>query len=121
MNICILTRSTIRRARGLHFTRCPWLPFETCCDYWSVGCILFAANVEDVVIGIAHRGRLNLLVCLLQYPPVVMFQKVSSFIFIALCSMIWSLSVLLLEKIIMRHRILFSNSLRRSLFWNRRK
>jgi len=36
-----------------------------------------SANIDDVLIGIAHRGRLNLLVCLLKFPPVVMFQKVS--------------------------------------------
>ena len=45
--------------------------------------VIFAANIDDVVIGIAHRGRLNLLTCLLKYPPVVMFQKVSLlFVFI---------------------------------------
>ncbi|MPC40465.1 putative 2-oxoglutarate dehydrogenase E1 component DHKTD1, mitochondrial [Portunus trituberculatus] len=32
-------------------------------------------SVEQVVIGIAHRGRLNLLTGLLQYPASIMFRK----------------------------------------------
>ncbi|KAK7071265.1 putative 2-oxoglutarate dehydrogenase E1 component DHKTD1, mitochondrial [Halocaridina rubra] len=32
-------------------------------------------GVEQVVIGMAHRGRLNLLTGILEYPPVIMFQK----------------------------------------------
>ncbi|XP_042218066.1 probable 2-oxoglutarate dehydrogenase E1 component DHKTD1, mitochondrial isoform X2 [Homarus americanus] len=32
-------------------------------------------GVEQAMIAIAHRGRLNLLTGILQYPPVVMFQK----------------------------------------------
>ncbi|XP_037082513.1 LOW QUALITY PROTEIN: probable 2-oxoglutarate dehydrogenase E1 component DHKTD1, mitochondrial [Pollicipes pollicipes] len=33
------------------------------------------ADLREVVMGMAHRGRLNLLTDLLQYPPVQMFQK----------------------------------------------
>jgi len=43
----------------------------------SVCVCVCVANIDDVVLGIAHRGRLNLLTCLLKYPPVVMFQKVA--------------------------------------------
>lgn len=32
-------------------------------------------GVEQIVVGIAHRGRLNLLTGILQYPATVMFQK----------------------------------------------
>jgi len=32
-------------------------------------------GVKDIVLGMAHRGRLNLLTGLLQVPPVVLFQK----------------------------------------------
>ncbi|CAL4060852.1 unnamed protein product, partial [Meganyctiphanes norvegica] len=32
-------------------------------------------GVEQVVVGMAHRGRLNLLTGLLQFPPVIMYQK----------------------------------------------
>ncbi|KMS94077.1 hypothetical protein BVRB_025030, partial [Beta vulgaris subsp. vulgaris] len=35
-----------------------------------------AANIEDVVIGMPHRGRLNMLVALLDYPPRAIFSKV---------------------------------------------
>ena len=38
---------------------------------------IFIAGIKDVIIGIAHRGRLNLLTCLMKYPPVNMFRKVS--------------------------------------------
>lgn len=31
--------------------------------------------ISDIVIGMAHRGRLNLLTGLLKFPPVAMFQK----------------------------------------------
>ncbi|ELT94079.1 hypothetical protein CAPTEDRAFT_182291 [Capitella teleta] len=34
-----------------------------------------ADGISDVIMCIAHRGRLNLLTCLLQYPPVEMFRK----------------------------------------------
>ena len=33
-------------------------------------------DIKDVLVCIAHRGRLNLLTCLMKYPPVVMFRKV---------------------------------------------
>ncbi len=42
-------------------------------------------GLKDVVVAIAHRGRLNLLTLLMNYPPVVMFQKVSSVIVSLLC------------------------------------
>jgi len=32
-------------------------------------------NIDQVILGQAHRGRLNLLTGLLQYPPVAMFRK----------------------------------------------
>ncbi|RWS17703.1 putative 2-oxoglutarate dehydrogenase E1 component DHKTD1-like protein [Dinothrombium tinctorium] len=32
-------------------------------------------NVTDVIIGMPHRGRLNLLACLLKFPPNIMFRK----------------------------------------------
>ncbi|XP_076441946.1 2-oxoadipate dehydrogenase complex component E1-like [Babylonia areolata] len=32
-------------------------------------------GVEDVVMSMPHRGRLNFMTCLLNFPPVVMFQK----------------------------------------------
>ncbi|KAI8614955.1 dehydrogenase E1 and transketolase domain-containing protein 1 [Chytriomyces sp. MP71] len=35
-----------------------------------------AANVRDVVIGMPHRGRLNLLTDLLKYSPVTLFNKI---------------------------------------------
>jgi len=56
--------------------------FTVCIHAIEIGllkCLLCCiANIDDVVLCIAHRGRLNLLTCLLKYPPVVMFQKVSS-------------------------------------------
>ncbi|XP_068204205.1 2-oxoadipate dehydrogenase complex component E1 [Palaemon carinicauda] len=36
---------------------------------------LAEAGVQEVVLGMAHRGRLNLLTGTLKYPPVIMFQK----------------------------------------------
>ena len=33
------------------------------------------AGLKEIIIGIAHRGRLNLLTGLLQFPPVAMFRK----------------------------------------------
>ena len=33
------------------------------------------SNIDDVVVGIAHRGRNNLLTVLLQCPPVLLFRK----------------------------------------------
>lgn len=39
-------------------------------------CLLKACNqIDHIILGMAHRGRLNLLTGLLQYPPVKMFQK----------------------------------------------
>ncbi|XP_013414055.1 probable 2-oxoglutarate dehydrogenase E1 component DHKTD1, mitochondrial, partial [Lingula anatina] len=32
-------------------------------------------NIQDVIISMPHRGRLNLLTCMLKFPPVQMFQK----------------------------------------------
>ena len=39
---------------------------------------LFVEDVHDVVVSIAHRGRLNLLTCVLQLEPVIMFRKVDT-------------------------------------------
>ncbi|CAL1263836.1 unnamed protein product [Larinioides sclopetarius] len=36
-------------------------------------------GLKDVIIGIPHRGRLNLLTGLLDFPPVVMFKKMLGF------------------------------------------
>lgn len=36
---------------------------------------LFIDGFKDVVLGMPHRGRLNLLTGMLQFPPVVMFRK----------------------------------------------
>ena len=36
----------------------------------------YQGAIEDVVLCIAHRGRLNLLTLLMEYPPVEIFQKV---------------------------------------------
>jgi probable 2-oxoglutarate dehydrogenase E1 component DHKTD1 len=33
------------------------------------------AGIQDVVVGMAHRGRLNLLTDLLNYDPVILFHK----------------------------------------------
>ena len=41
-----------------------------------VSVLLQSAGIDDVIMCIAHRGRLNLLTCLLKFPPVAMFQKV---------------------------------------------
>lgn len=35
-----------------------------------------SAGVTDIVVGMPHRGRLNLLAELFQFPPVRIFQKV---------------------------------------------
>ncbi|RWS26543.1 hypothetical protein B4U80_00166, partial [Leptotrombidium deliense] len=32
-------------------------------------------NITDVIIGMPHRGRLNLLTCLLNFPPRIVFRK----------------------------------------------
>ena len=37
--------------------------------------LFFADGFEDVIIGMPHRGRLNLLTGMLQFPPVAMFRK----------------------------------------------
>ena len=37
--------------------------------------LFFADGLEDVIIGMPHRGRLNLLTGMLQFPPVAMFRK----------------------------------------------
>ena len=36
---------------------------------------LFSDGVQEVVIAMPHRGRLNLLTGLLKFPPVAMFRK----------------------------------------------
>ena len=37
--------------------------------------MVFLDGLEDVIIGMPHRGRLNLLTGMLQFPPVAMFRK----------------------------------------------
>lgn len=34
------------------------------------------ANIENVIVCMPHRGRNNLLVCLLNYPAATMFRKI---------------------------------------------
>jgi hypothetical protein len=34
-------------------------------------------GIEDVVVGMAHRGKLELLPCILGFPPAKIFGKVS--------------------------------------------
>lgn len=34
-----------------------------------------ADGVEQAIMAMAHRGRLNILTGILQFPPVIMFQK----------------------------------------------
>ena len=43
-----------------------------------VCCLLFIdVGVSDILVGMPHRGRLNLLIGLMEYPPVAVFNKVS--------------------------------------------
>ena len=42
--------------------------------FW-ISNFFFADGFEDVIIGMTHRGRLNLLTGMLQFPPVAMFRK----------------------------------------------
>lgn len=35
-----------------------------------------ADGVEQIVLGMPHRGKLNVLTCLLNFPPVRMFSKI---------------------------------------------
>lgn len=37
---------------------------------------LCIANIENVIVCMPHRGRNNLLVCLLNYPVATMFRKI---------------------------------------------
>ena len=37
---------------------------------------LSLANIENVIVCMPHRGRNNLLVCLLNYPAATMFRKI---------------------------------------------
>lgn len=50
-----------------------------------------SAGITDIITCIAHRGRLNLLTCLLQYPPVEMFRKarVTPYFWLLLCWIPW--------------------------------
>ena len=50
---------------------------EATCSSLAVLC-LSSEEIEDIVLCIAHRGRLNLLTCLLNFPPVEMFRKVTN-------------------------------------------
>ena len=45
-----------------------------CVDYVVYTCI--SDGVNDIIVAIAHRGRLNLLTLLMKYPAVDMFRKV---------------------------------------------
>jgi probable 2-oxoglutarate dehydrogenase E1 component DHKTD1 len=36
---------------------------------------VFSDGVQEVIIAMPHRGRLNLLTGLLKFPPVAMFRK----------------------------------------------
>lgn len=38
---------------------------------------LFYLGITDCVMGIAHRGRMNVLVNILEYPPKDLFYKIS--------------------------------------------
>ena len=37
--------------------------------------IFFTDGINDIVLGMPHRGRLNLLSGMLKFPPVAMFRK----------------------------------------------
>ena len=40
--------------------------------------ILKKGDVKELVMGIAHRGRLNLMICLLNLDPSLLFSKVTN-------------------------------------------
>ena len=40
---------------------------------------ILAVGIEEIVIGMPHRGRLNLMTGLFNFPPVVMFRKMRGF------------------------------------------
>lgn len=44
--------------------------------YYSVFSNLAKADIDDLVMGIAHRGRLNLMICMLGLNPVQFFAKI---------------------------------------------
>ena len=44
--------------------------------YHSVFSGLAKNDIEELVMGIAHRGRLNLMTCMLNLDPVLLFAKV---------------------------------------------
>ncbi len=46
----------------------------TMVTHWLVLCWLLG-GVNDVILGMPHRGRLNLLTGLLKFPPAAMFNK----------------------------------------------
>ena len=50
--------------------------------YYSIFSNLAKSDVEQLVMGIAHRGRLNLMACLLNLDPVLLFAKVLLFFLI---------------------------------------
>lgn len=43
---------------------------------FNISCQLFPGEIQELVLGMPHRGRLNLLTGLLKYPAVQMFSKV---------------------------------------------
>lgn len=45
--------------------------------YYSVFSNLAKSDIEQLVMGIAHRGRLNLMVGMLGLDPIVLFAKVN--------------------------------------------
>ena len=42
---------------------------------WLTG-ILYVAGIEHIIVGMPHRGRLNLLTGMLQFPPSALFHKI---------------------------------------------
>ena len=37
---------------------------------------MYTVGISDIVLAMPHRGRLNLLTGLLQYPPAALFRKI---------------------------------------------
>jgi len=38
--------------------------------------LFYIVNIENIIVCMPHRGRNNLLVCLLNYPAATMFRKI---------------------------------------------
>ena len=45
------------------------------CTNFHIFCFCILDGLEDIVLGMPHRGRLNLLTGMLKFPPVAMFRK----------------------------------------------